>query len=57
MFGLRELHKYSDAFKERDSRGWLPMHRASVQPDASVLDVVLLGEQTQHACVEVQTNE
>uniref|UniRef100_A0A8C2JDB1 Ankyrin repeat and SOCS box containing 15b n=1 Tax=Cyprinus carpio TaxID=7962 RepID=A0A8C2JDB1_CYPCA len=43
VFALRRLHKYSDAFKERDSRGWLPMHRASVQPDVYVLDCVLLA--------------
>ncbi|XP_048012123.1 ankyrin repeat and SOCS box protein 15-like isoform X3 [Megalobrama amblycephala] len=43
VFALRRLHKYSDAYKERDSRGWLPMHRASVQPDARVLDLVLLA--------------
>ncbi|XP_043093793.1 ankyrin repeat and SOCS box protein 15-like [Puntigrus tetrazona] len=43
VFALRHLHKYSDAYKERDSKGWLPMHRASVQPDAHVLDSVLLA--------------
>ncbi|KAI2665588.1 Ankyrin repeat and SOCS box protein 15 [Labeo rohita] len=43
VFALRQLHKYSDAYKEKDSRGWLPMHRASVQPDIHVLDSVLLG--------------
>uniref|UniRef100_A0A673G0D9 Ankyrin repeat and SOCS box protein 15-like n=1 Tax=Sinocyclocheilus rhinocerous TaxID=307959 RepID=A0A673G0D9_9TELE len=40
---LRQLQKYSDAYKEEDSKGWLPMHRASVQPDAHVLDSVLLA--------------
>lgn len=32
------------AFAETDSRGWLPFHRASVQPNAEILDAVLLGE-------------
>ncbi|XP_073695010.1 ankyrin repeat and SOCS box protein 15b [Garra rufa] len=40
---LRQLHKHRDAYKERDSRGWLPLHRASVQPDICVLDSVLLA--------------
>lgn len=44
VYELRKMHKYSEAFKERDSRGWLPLHRASVQPDAEVLDTVLMGE-------------
>ncbi|XP_016390942.1 ankyrin repeat and SOCS box protein 15-like [Sinocyclocheilus rhinocerous] len=43
VFALRQLQKYSDAYKEEDSKGWLPMHRASVQPDAHVLDSVLLA--------------
>lgn len=43
VLALRKLHKNRDAYKERDSRGWLPMHRASVQPDAHVLDLVLLA--------------
>ncbi|XP_067284200.1 ankyrin repeat and SOCS box protein 15b [Pseudorasbora parva] len=43
VLALRKLHKYSDGYRERDSRGWLPMHRASVQPDARVLDAVLMA--------------
>ncbi|XP_052439332.1 ankyrin repeat and SOCS box protein 15-like [Carassius gibelio] len=43
VFALRILQKYRDAFKERDSTGWLPMHRASIQPDVCVLDYVLLA--------------
>ncbi|KAL6459523.1 hypothetical protein MHYP_G00312820 [Metynnis hypsauchen] len=40
---VRELHQHRSAFKETDSRGWLPMHRASVQPIAQLLDAVLLA--------------
>ncbi|XP_051543788.1 ankyrin repeat and SOCS box protein 15-like isoform X1 [Myxocyprinus asiaticus] len=43
VLALKQLHKCSKAFKERDSRGWLPLHRASVQPDAHVLDTVLMA--------------
>ncbi|XP_016371978.1 ankyrin repeat and SOCS box protein 15-like isoform X2 [Sinocyclocheilus rhinocerous] len=43
VFALRKLQKYSAAYKERDSRGWLPMHRASVQSDVCLLDCVLLA--------------
>nr|XP_055046832.1 ankyrin repeat and SOCS box protein 15b [Misgurnus anguillicaudatus] len=50
-FGLRKMRKNSNAFKERDSKGWLPLHRASVQPDAEVLDAVLT------ASYEVTTEE
>ncbi|XP_073802739.1 ankyrin repeat and SOCS box protein 15b isoform X1 [Danio rerio] len=42
-FALRKMHKCSEAYKERDSRGLLPMHRACVQPDSCVLDIVLLA--------------
>ncbi|XP_028810894.1 ankyrin repeat and SOCS box protein 15b [Denticeps clupeoides] len=42
-FALRGLFRISSAFKERDGRGWLPMHAASVQPLAQVLDTVLLA--------------
>ncbi|XP_042154003.1 ankyrin repeat and SOCS box protein 15 [Oncorhynchus tshawytscha] len=31
------------AFTERDSRGWLPLHRAAVQSQGEVLDQVLLA--------------
>lgn len=44
VFSLRALSRFTFAFKERDSRGWLPMHAASVQPLAMILDTVLLGE-------------
>ena len=42
------LHELSglQAFTERDSRGWLPLHRAAVQSQGEVLDQVLLGERT-----------
>ncbi|XP_030626918.1 ankyrin repeat and SOCS box protein 15b [Chanos chanos] len=43
VFALQKLHKHSSAFGEMDGRGWLPLHRASVQPLASVLDTVLLA--------------
>ncbi|CDR18005.1 unnamed protein product [Oncorhynchus mykiss] len=39
------LHELSglQAFTERDSRGWLPLHRAAVQSQEQVLDQVLLA--------------
>ncbi|KAI4879052.1 hypothetical protein NFI96_001604 [Prochilodus magdalenae] len=40
---VRELHPHRSAFKETDSRGWLPLHRASVRPNAELLDAVLLA--------------
>ncbi|XP_056604831.1 ankyrin repeat and SOCS box protein 15b [Triplophysa dalaica] len=43
VYELRKMLKNSDAFKERDGRDWLPLHRASVQPDAEVLDFVLMA--------------
>uniref|UniRef100_A0AAY4BCK1 SOCS box domain-containing protein n=1 Tax=Denticeps clupeoides TaxID=299321 RepID=A0AAY4BCK1_9TELE len=39
--GLRELLKFPSAFRETDIRGWLPLHRAAVQPMAEVLETVL----------------
>ncbi|KAG5267911.1 hypothetical protein AALO_G00227340 [Alosa alosa] len=42
-FSLKGLSRFSFAFKERDNRGWLPMHVAAVQPLANVLDIVLIA--------------
>ncbi|XP_017350330.1 ankyrin repeat and SOCS box protein 15b isoform X3 [Ictalurus punctatus] len=41
------------AFAETDSRGWLPFHRASVQPNAEILDAVLLA--SHELCMEEVT--
>ncbi|KAM4601695.1 uncharacterized protein asb15a [Polymixia lowei] len=38
---LREMLQHSFAFRELDSRGWLPLHRAASQPLVEVLDTVL----------------
>ncbi|XP_062404100.1 ankyrin repeat and SOCS box protein 15-like [Sardina pilchardus] len=38
---LQELQKFPSAFLEVDSGGWLPLHRAAVQPLAKVLETVL----------------
>ncbi|KAL4656751.1 ankyrin repeat and SOCS box protein 15-like [Arapaima gigas] len=40
-YTLQELCGCSAAFGEVDSRGWLPLHRASVQPVKEVLELVL----------------
>ncbi|MCJ8743109.1 hypothetical protein PDJAM_G00089970 [Pangasius djambal] len=40
---LRALHGKRSAFTQTDSRGWLPFHRASVQPNTEILDAVLLA--------------
>ncbi|XP_030621205.1 ankyrin repeat and SOCS box protein 15-like [Chanos chanos] len=38
---IQELHSCPGAFKEVDSRGWLPLHRAAVQPMLNILENVL----------------
>ncbi|KAG5273326.1 hypothetical protein AALO_G00150150 [Alosa alosa] len=38
---LQEVQKFPSAFRDVDSRGWLPLHRAAVQPLAKVLETVL----------------
>ncbi|XP_071391513.1 ankyrin repeat and SOCS box protein 15-like [Centroberyx affinis] len=38
---LREMLRHSFAFRESDSRGWLPLHRAASQPVLEVLETVL----------------
>uniref|UniRef100_A0A674ESP2 Ankyrin repeat and SOCS box containing 15b n=1 Tax=Salmo trutta TaxID=8032 RepID=A0A674ESP2_SALTR len=43
VYTLQELSGLQ-AFTERDSRGWLPLHRSAVQSQEQVLDQVLLGE-------------
>uniref|UniRef100_A0A8C7SSW0 Ankyrin repeat and SOCS box containing 15 n=1 Tax=Oncorhynchus mykiss TaxID=8022 RepID=A0A8C7SSW0_ONCMY len=42
VYTLQELSGLQ-AFTERDSRGWLPLHRAAVQSQEQVLDQVLLA--------------
>ncbi|XP_054632320.1 ankyrin repeat and SOCS box protein 15 [Dunckerocampus dactyliophorus] len=41
---LREMLRHTSAFKEVDSRGWLPLHRVASQPVLEVLETVLACE-------------
>ncbi|XP_034033229.1 ankyrin repeat and SOCS box protein 15-like [Thalassophryne amazonica] len=38
---LQQMLRFTFAFKELDNRGWLPVHRAALQPDPEVLKTVL----------------
>ncbi|KAG7456049.1 hypothetical protein MATL_G00247610 [Megalops atlanticus] len=38
---LQELSEFTLAFSEVDSKGWLPLHRAAVQPLVQVLETVM----------------
>ncbi|XP_062276671.1 ankyrin repeat and SOCS box protein 15-like [Scomber scombrus] len=38
---LREMLRHTFAFRELDSRGWLPLHRAASQPVLEVLQTIL----------------
>uniref|UniRef100_A0AAV2J0X2 SOCS box domain-containing protein n=1 Tax=Knipowitschia caucasica TaxID=637954 RepID=A0AAV2J0X2_KNICA len=38
---LQQLSEHQSSFREQDSRGWLPLHRAAVQPHTQVLEAVL----------------
>ncbi|XP_019896166.1 ankyrin repeat and SOCS box protein 15-like isoform X2 [Esox lucius] len=38
---LRKMLRYTSVFREVDSRGWLPLHRAAAQPIPEVLETVL----------------
>ncbi|KAK1888382.1 Ankyrin repeat and SOCS box protein 15 [Dissostichus eleginoides] len=38
---LRGMLRHTCAFRESDARGWLPVHRAAMQPDPEVLHTVL----------------
>ncbi|XP_045894603.1 ankyrin repeat and SOCS box protein 15-like [Micropterus dolomieu] len=38
---LREMLRHTSAFRESDSHGWLPLHRAASQPVLEVLETVL----------------
>lgn len=44
---LRELSCHAAAFKDTDSRGWLPLHTAAAQPRRDVLQAVLQGQRSQ----------
>lgn len=44
VYALQGLSGCLPAFRERDSRGWLALHAAAVQPLQDVLRVVLQGE-------------
>lgn len=41
---LRGMLRHTFAFRERDSRGWLPLHRAASQPVLEILQTVLTCE-------------
>ncbi|XP_041113535.1 ankyrin repeat and SOCS box protein 15 isoform X2 [Polyodon spathula] len=41
VFVLQQLSKCTLAFGEADERGWLPLHKAAVQPIDQVLEIVL----------------
>ncbi|XP_033883255.2 ankyrin repeat and SOCS box protein 15 isoform X1 [Acipenser ruthenus] len=41
IFLLQQLSKCTLAFGEADERGWLPLHKAAVQPIDQVLEIVL----------------
>ncbi|KAJ8387710.1 hypothetical protein AAFF_G00151410 [Aldrovandia affinis] len=38
---LQKLSEFTSAFSEVDSGGWLPLHRAAVQPIAQVLKIIM----------------
>uniref|UniRef100_A0A8C2DXU9 Ankyrin repeat and SOCS box containing 15 n=1 Tax=Cyprinus carpio TaxID=7962 RepID=A0A8C2DXU9_CYPCA len=38
---IRELRQFPTAFKEVDTRGFLPLHRAAMQPSGKVLETIL----------------
>uniref|UniRef100_A0A671SYK7 Ankyrin repeat and SOCS box containing 15 n=1 Tax=Sinocyclocheilus anshuiensis TaxID=1608454 RepID=A0A671SYK7_9TELE len=42
---IRELKQFPSAFKEADSRGLLPLHRATMQPSGKVLEAILVSSQ------------
>ncbi|KAL2102717.1 hypothetical protein ACEWY4_001885 [Coilia grayii] len=43
VFALKGLSRFTFAYKERDSGGWLPMHVAAVQPLVQILQTVLIA--------------
>uniref|UniRef100_H3CYI2 Ankyrin repeat and SOCS box containing 15 n=1 Tax=Tetraodon nigroviridis TaxID=99883 RepID=H3CYI2_TETNG len=51
---LSQLLQQSGAFQQRDGRGWLPLHRAAVQPVPEVLRTVLRSA-TQRRSLEERT--
>ncbi|XP_050955330.1 ankyrin repeat and SOCS box protein 15-like [Labeo rohita] len=42
---IRQLRQFPSAFKEVDSRGLLPVHRAAMQPSGKVLEAILVSSQ------------
>ncbi|KAF4095220.1 ankyrin repeat and SOCS box protein 15-like [Onychostoma macrolepis] len=42
---IHELRQFPSAFKEVDSRGLLPLHRAAMQPSGKVLKAILVSSQ------------
>lgn len=40
---LSQLTKHHSAFEEADRAGWLPLHKAAVQPKKKILEVTLEG--------------
>ncbi|KAM4615641.1 ankyrin repeat and SOCS box protein 15b [Polymixia lowei] len=55
VFALQGLSGCVSAFRERDNRGRLPMHRAAIQPRLEVLDLVLLASTSRELTLEEQT--
>lgn len=43
---LSHLTKYHSAFEEVDGTGWLPLHKAAVQLNKSILEITLKGKHT-----------
>ncbi|KAG7456050.1 hypothetical protein MATL_G00247620 [Megalops atlanticus] len=55
IFRLQVLSEFTSAFSEVDSKGWLPLHRAAVQPLVQVLKIVL--DASQELTLEEKTME
>lgn len=45
LFTLQKMSDHPAAFTEVDTKGWYPLHRASVQQSVQVLELVIFGEQ------------
>ncbi|XP_074554673.1 ankyrin repeat and SOCS box protein 15b [Halichoeres trimaculatus] len=54
---LQVMSSCTSAFRERDSRGWLPLHAAAVQPQQEILHVVLQALTSTDLTLEEQTED
>ncbi|MEQ2300420.1 hypothetical protein AMECASPLE_025235 [Ameca splendens] len=54
---LQALSCCASAFRESDSRGWLPLHAAAVLPKTEMLHVVLQVMQSMDMTLEKQTKD